>query len=233
MNKHKSKEHNVRSQAKTGPNNLGFHHQVTKSESLDGVGRHGLRWHGRVDQSWFDCLGFPMINTSPGFWFSQSPSNAQFLALLPFASHSFSPTNPSAQEETQHGPSYLQLVFRLQGPCSWWPREEWWSCTKDPASTTSLCIEGQLIHGKPCQRFCPNRAWRDLVPEAFTDEVGCTGQGKLYQEEANAWWQREIYTFGFLELPEHFREKPDLTVLWKQHALDEDSLPTSFKMGSL
>lgn len=88
MNKHKSKERNVHSQAKPGPNNLGFHHQVTKSESLDEVGRHGLRWHGRVDQSWFDCLGFPMINTPPpGFWFSQSPSNAHFLALLPFASH--------------------------------------------------------------------------------------------------------------------------------------------------
>ena len=77
------------------------------------------------------------------------------------------------------------------------------------------------------------RAWRDLVPEAFTDEAGCTGQGKLYQEEANAWWQREIYIFGFLELPEHFREKPDLAVLWKQHAVDEDSPPTSFKMGYL
>ena len=50
-----------------------------------------------------------MINTSPTeFWFFQPPSDAQVLVLLPFASHSFSPTSPNTQEETQYGPLYWE-----------------------------------------------------------------------------------------------------------------------------
>ena len=50
-----------------------------------------------------------MINTSPPeFWFSQPSSDAQVLVLLPFASHSFSPTSLNTQEETQYGPLYWE-----------------------------------------------------------------------------------------------------------------------------
>lgn len=68
---------------------------------MDEAGETGPQETRRVGHSWLWRPELPMVSTSPPeCWVSRSPSSVQFLALLPFAPHSFTPIDPRSQEET-------------------------------------------------------------------------------------------------------------------------------------
>lgn len=109
MNKNKNKDGNVHSQAKTRHKTYDPTTRLPRASLLVKAGEEAPGSMGESAEAGLTSR-LPVVNTTPpGFWFSQSPLNAQFLALLPFAPHSLTPTNTSSQ----HAPLYLQSVLHL------------------------------------------------------------------------------------------------------------------------
>lgn len=109
MNKNKNKDGNVHSQAKTRHKTYDPTTRLPRASLLVKAGEEAPGSMGELAEAGLTSR-LPVVNTTPpGFWFSQSPLNAQFLALLPFAPHSLTPTNTSSQ----HAPLYLQSVLHL------------------------------------------------------------------------------------------------------------------------